>query len=257
MAFDAIVGNEPVDQLVDSVGALVDEFRLHLNEDGIRVAAVDPANIAMADVTIDAAAFESFEATDGTLGIPLSKTGGLEDTVGIATEGNLIWFELQEQTRKLSIEIDTHEVELALIDPSSIRQDPDIPDMQLPGYVVLDASDLKKAVKIAEKYSDHILIGGDEDEQLFKIVAEGDTDTYSCEFDAEDRIDADRIPDASSLLSADYLKDVTKAIPSNAEVHLFWGNEYPVRFEYGFADDHGSVETVISPRIATDGGERL
>lgn len=255
MAFEAIVANDPVDQLVDSVGALVDEFRLHLSEEQIRVVAVDPANVAMADVTLEAAAFESFEATDGTLGIPLSKDGALDDIVGIATDGDLIWFELDEQTRKLSVEIDTHEVELALIDPSSIRQDPNIPDIQFPGYVALDAADLKKAVKIADKYADHIRVAGDEDEQLFRIIAEGDTDTYSCEFDDDDRVTSDRIPDASSLLSADYLKDVAKAIPSGTEVHLYWGNESPVRLEYGFADGRGAVETVVSPRIATDGGE--
>jgi len=257
MSFDAIVGNDPVDQLVDSVGALVDEFRLHLSEEQIRVVAVDPANVAMADVTLNAAAFESFEATGGTLGIPLSKTGGFEDTVGIANGGDLIWLALNEQTRTLSIEIDTHEVELALIDPDSIRQDPEIPDIQLPGYVALEAADLKRAVKIADKYADRIQIAGNEDDQLFRIVAEGDTDTYSCEFDADDRVAADRIPDASSLFSADYLKAVTKAIPSGAEVHLYWGSEFPVRLEYGFADGHGEVETVISPRIATDGGKRL
>ena len=84
MSFEAIVSNDPVDQLVDSVGALVDEFRLHLSEEQIRVVAVDPANVAMADVSLEAAAFESFEATDGTLGIPLSKKAPGRDRLLVA-----------------------------------------------------------------------------------------------------------------------------------------------------------------------------
>lgn len=257
MAFEAIVVNDPVDQLVDSVGALVDEFRLHTYENRIEIAAVDPANVGMTRVGLDAAAFESFEATGGTLGIPLSKTGGFEDAVGIAGSSDLLWFDLQEDTRKLSIEVDTHEVELALIEPESIRQDPDIPEMDLPGHVVLDAADLKRSVKIADQYSDHILVYGDEEEQAFGIEAAGGTDTYTCKFTSDDRVDADRIPGVSSLVSADYLKDVTKAMPSESEVHVYWGDEFPIRFEHSFANGHGDVEVLISPRIATDGGERL
>ena len=36
------------------VSALVDECKLHLNVDGLRIAAVDPANVAMVDATLDA-----------------------------------------------------------------------------------------------------------------------------------------------------------------------------------------------------------
>jgi len=53
-----IINATTLQETLDTVGALVDECKIHLDEDGIRIRAVDPANVGMVDVTLDASALE-------------------------------------------------------------------------------------------------------------------------------------------------------------------------------------------------------
>ncbi|GGL46298.1 DNA polymerase sliding clamp [Halocalculus aciditolerans] len=244
--FKAIVSAETLRTTLDSVSVLVDECKIHLNEDGLEIRAVDPANVGMVDLGLDADAFESYEADGGLIGVNLSR---LEDIAGMANSGDLVHLELDEETRKLHIQIDGLEYTLALIDPDSIRQEPDIPDLDLPARVVVEGADIDRAVRAADMVSDHIALGVADDQ--FYIDAEGDTDDVHLELDRDDLIDLDA-GDAHSLFSLDYLKDMNKAIPKDAEVTLELGEEFPVKLHFDIAEGLGTVTFMLAPRIQSD-----
>jgi proliferating cell nuclear antigen len=246
--FKAIVSADTFGTALDSVSALVDECKIHLNEEGLAIRAVDPANVGMVDLTLSADAFESYEADGGRIGVNLSR---LEDIVGMADAGQLVELELDEETRKFHIQIDGLEYTLALIDPDSIRQEPDIPDLDLPARVVVEGRDINRAVKAADMVSDHIALGVDEGEELFQVEAEGDTDDVHLELDREDLIDLTPGP-ARSLFSLDYLKDMNKAIPTDGEVTLELGEEFPVKLHFEIAEGNGEVTYMLAPRIQSD-----
>ena len=48
--FNAIVRAETLQATLDSVGVLVDECKIHLDDGGIEIRAVDPANVGMVDL---------------------------------------------------------------------------------------------------------------------------------------------------------------------------------------------------------------
>jgi len=138
--FKAIVGASTLEDALDSVSVLVDECKIRLNEDEFAIRAVDPANVGMVDLSLAADAFESYNADGGVIGVNLAK---LEDFIGMANGNQLIELELDEQTRKLNIRMDGLSSTLALIDPDSIRQEPDIPDLDLPAEIVLEGAQLR------------------------------------------------------------------------------------------------------------------
>ena len=246
--FKAIVSADTLGDALDSVSVLVDECKIHLDEDELSVRAVDPANVGMVDMTLDATAFESYEADDELVGVNLSR---LEDIVGMAGSGQLVQLELEEETRKLHIQIDGLEYTLALIDPDSIREEPDIPDLDLPAEVVVEGRDIGRAVTAADMVSDHIALGVDEAEELFYVDAEGDTDDVHFELGPEDYISL-APGDAHSLFSLDYLKDMSKAIPGDAEVTIELGEEFPVKMHFEFGEGQGNVTYMLAPRIQSD-----
>ncbi|OYR82677.1 DNA polymerase sliding clamp, partial [Halorubrum sp. E3] len=196
----------------------------------------------------EAAAFESYEADGGVIGVNLAR---LEDIAGMANSGDLIHLELDEETRKLHIEIDGLSYTLALIDPDSIRQEPDIPDLDLASEIVVEGAQLDRGIKAADMVSDHIRLRVDETDEAFFIEAEGDTDDVNLKLDREDLIALTAGP-ADSLFSLDYLKDMNKAIPSDAEVTVELGEEFPVKLHYGFAEGLGNVTFMLAPRIQSD-----
>ena len=246
--FNAIVSADTLGEALDSVSVLVDECKIHLDEDGLSVRAVDPANVGMVDLALSAEAFESYEADGGLIGVNLSR---LEDIVGMAGSGQLVNLELDEETRKLHIHIDGLEYTLALIDPDSIRQEPDIPDLDLPAEIVVEGRDIDRAVTAADMVSDHIALGVDEEANHFYVDAEGDTDDVNLELDEEDLL-ALQAGDARSLFSLDYLKDMDKAIPKDGEVTIEIGEEFPVRMHFEIAEGMGQATYMLAPRIQSD-----
>jgi proliferating cell nuclear antigen len=57
---------------------------------------------------------------------------------------------------------------------------------------------------------------------------------------------------ANSLFSLDYLKDMNKAIPGDAEVTVDLGEEFPVKLHYEFGEGMGHVTYMLAPRIQSD-----
>ncbi|MCL9815944.1 DNA polymerase sliding clamp [Natronocalculus amylovorans] len=246
--FKAIVSASTLRNALDSVSVLVDECKIRLNEDEFGVRAVDPANVGMVDLTLEAAAFESYEADGGVIGVNLNR---LEDIAGMAGSGDLIHLELDEETRKLHIQVEGLSYTLALIDPDSIRQEPDIPQLDLPASVVIEGAQLNRGIKAADMVSDHIALRVDEAEEAFYIEAQGDTDDVDLKLEREDMIDI-TVGAADSLFSLDYLKDMNKAIPKDAEVTIDLGEEFPVKLHYEFAEGLGHVTYMLAPRIQSD-----
>ncbi|WEL19001.1 DNA polymerase sliding clamp subunit (PCNA-like) [Halorhabdus sp. SVX81] len=246
--FNAIVSADTLRTALDSVSVLVEECKLRLEADGLEIRAVDPANVGMVDLTLSAAAFESYETDGGVIGVNLSR---LEDIAGMADSDQLIHLELDEETRKLEIAIDGLEYTLALIDPDSIRQEPDLPDLDLASEIVLEGRDVDRAVTASDMVSDHVALGVDETDELFYVDAEGDTDDVHLELGREDLIDL-TAGSARSLFSLDYLKDMNKAIPNDAEVTMELGEEFPVKMHFDIAEGQGSVTYMLAPRVQSD-----
>ncbi len=243
--FTAIVRADTLQATLDSIGVLVDECKIHLTEDGLEIRAVDPANVGMVDLALATDAFESYEADGGLIGVNLVR---LQDIAGMASGDDLVHLDLDEETRKLHISIDGLEYTLALIDPESIREEPDLPDLDLSATIVIEGRDIDRAVTAADMVSDHIELGIEENDELFYVAAEGDTDDVHLELGQDDLIDLTVGP-ASSLFSLDYLQDMNKAIPKGTEVTMELGEEFPVKLHFDFAEGDGTVTYMLAPRI--------
>lgn len=244
--FEASIEVGHLQDVVDVVSAVVEECRIHLTEDGFVIRAVDPANVAMINEQVSADAFETYDTDCGEIGVslgPLSEILDLSDN-----DDDLIQFDYDAQTRKIQITVSAVEYTLALIDPDSIRQEPDIPDLDLPASVGVEQSNLSQAVKAADMVSDHIRLRVDEHEQCFIAEAEGDTDDVEFELSGDD-LDNTTFGAAGSLFSLDYLKDLQKPIPKDTTVQMDMGEEFPAKFSFEMADGAVDVEYMLAPRI--------
>ena len=234
---------------VDTVSVLVDECKVRLDEDGLSIKAVDPANVGMVELDIPAESFESYEADDELLGLNLVR---FEDIVGMANKGDIVEMELDEETRKLTIRIDGLRYTLSLIDPDSIHQEPNVPDLDLPGDVELAGRELRRGVKAAGMVSDHMAFGVSDDE-TFYMRAEGDTDDVRVDLGEDDVISLDTGGEnAESLFSLDYLDSMAKAIPNDAAVAVEVGDDYPVKMNFDVAGGDSHVTYLLAPRIENE-----
>jgi proliferating cell nuclear antigen len=244
--FKAVIGAEKLKDSIESISTLVDEAKFRLNPDGISVRAVDPANVAMVSLDVAKDAFDSFEATEGELGIDLTKLNGIME---MADKGDNIELELDEAAHKLILRMRGLSYTMSLLDPSSIRKEPKVPALDLPGRIVIRGEDLKRAVKAAEKVSDYMSIGimGD----TFFMEADGDTDNVRLEMTKDQLIEI-KPGDAKSLFSLDYLSDMSKILGKANEITIDIGKDYPLKIRFKIAEGHGDVSYMLAPRVESE-----
>tara|TARA_A100001037_G_scaffold306085_1_gene349115 strand:- start:31148 stop:31891 length:744 start_codon:yes stop_codon:yes gene_type:complete len=246
--FSATIDAKVLQEAIGSAKVLVDECKLRLDNDSFRIRAVDPANVGMVDIELSPSAFVSYESDGVLLGINLSR---LSDITNIARSDETIDLEFDEETQKLTIRAGGLQYTLSLIDPNSIRKEPELPDLDLPAKVVIEGSNLDQGIKAADMVSDHIALGVDPESQTFYIRAKGDTDNVQLEL-KQDELISFQPALAHSLFSLDYFKDMNKAIPKSTSVTLSIGEEYPIKINFPIADGNGQVTYLLAPRIQSD-----
>lgn len=227
---------------------LVGEAKIHLDGDGMHATAVDAAKHTMVGpVTLTPEAFESYDASgQAVMGVTLTK---ILDRLSPADAGALVEFELDMETRHLRLSYGAANVSVALIDPETIRSEPDVSELDLPNEVVITGDQLDHAADVTDMVSDHLSIAGDPDADSVSFTASGDVDDSEVIYENGDCVDTDLSEGVYSLFSLAYFKAVAKPIPDDAEVRLQFGDEFPLRVEWSAFD--GSLDAVqtIAPRL--------
>ena len=242
----AAINAELLKDSIASLAVIVDEVRFRINSEGITVKAVDPANVAMGIFELGSAAFDEYSADECEIGVDLNK---ITDLLGIADRSDTVRMELDEVNQKLLIDVGGLSYTLSLLDPSTIRAEPRVPQLELPAKVVLNGADLRRAVKASEKISDHMLMGISDD--TFYMEAKGDTDKVRLEMGRDQLIDM-KAGDACSLFSLDYLSDIVKPTNKVNEVTLSLGRDFPILIDFEIANGAGKISYLLAPRIESD-----
>jgi proliferating cell nuclear antigen len=244
--FKAAINAELLKDAIASLAVIVDEVRFRIKPEGISVKAVDPANVAMVTFELGSTAFDEYSADECEIGISLNK---ITDLMGITDKGDTVRMELEEENHKLLIDVGGLSYTLSLLDPSTIRAEPRVPQLELPVKVVMNGTDLRHAVKAAEKISNHILMGVSGD--TFFMEAKGDTDEVRLEMGRDQLIDL-KSGEASSLFSLNYLTDMAKLTNKVNEVSLSLGRNFPVIIDFEIANGAGRISYLLAPRIESD-----
>ena len=246
-SFRATIQATYLKTILSSLRALVDEARIRVTEDGLTVRAVDSANVAMDDLELEAAAFESFEASPGTLGLSLDR---LADPVRLASKDDLVQLFLDPESGKLIVVVDGLRYSMACLDSRTLQAEPTLPEFDLPATVTVDRDALQRGVKAADLVADHVRLRMEAGVDTLIIEAEGDIDAVTLELDGEN-IEVLAAGDASTLFSLDYLKKLVRTIPAGTPITLDLGEDFPLILSYELADGDGAITRMLAPRIET------
>ncbi|MFC6736050.1 DNA polymerase sliding clamp [Halolamina salina] len=245
-AVDAAIDADRLAESLAVLDALVDECRLELAVEGLRVRAVDPANVAAVSIDLPADAFERDEANGETVGVDVAR---LAEVVGLADSGDSVRLVLDAERRRLHVLVGELAYTLGLIDPEAIREPLDPAEMEYdcPAELALDGRGISRVVDAADMVSTHLTLGVDPEAGAFYAEAAGDTDDVALSFPREE-LAALSPADAESLFSLDYLREMARPIPADSEVTVELGSEQPVTLAFAVADGAGAATFLLSPR---------
>lgn len=245
---DAIVEAQYLDQFIETYLPIVQEGRLHFDEDGLHAKIVDPANVAMAFTDLSDEAFESYSCGRVTVGVNLER---FSEALSVADPGDLVHLVVDMERRVVELTIDHIDQTVRLIDPDAIRKEPEPPDLDLPNEVVLEGDDLDTVATVADMVSDHVTIEGDPDAEEVRFVAEGDVEDSTIHFGHDETLDVSVLESTATLLSLVYVGDLAKPIPGTAEVRIRFGDDFPTIWSWEASDGHQTTEQMLAPRIST------
>jgi proliferating cell nuclear antigen len=268
---DILTHGDPIRSLTEHLTAIVDETKVRLDDDGLHVSHVDPANVCMLDVTAPAAGFERFEVTEETsIGLNLDT---FETAIQWARkgrgdgDGDPVTIEVYDDPTRIRVSVTRPDrgmkrfSEWFGLDPETLREEPNIPELDLRNRADPSPKGLKAGVQSLDENHRYALVTR-EAESFVLSSQEG----YETDLDPDDDVGVadtvyygDTAWSASdgtgesdvSLFSLDYLKDVTKALDSSKadRVTVCWGNEFPVQFRFENEDWGHEGVWMLAPRI--------
>lgn len=247
-----IIQKQHFQQVLDQLSATVAEAIFRLGRDGLEVTCVDPANVAMTDIHLTEDAFESVGDGKFPIGLNIEK---LVDHLKFADTEELIQLTYRPETRMLNIHFGNTSVDIASIDPQTIRDEPTVPDIPFCARAALDASLFLDGVKQCKIASDHLQLTADDEAGSLELLGGGDTDDVTITYEREDLHEGKFEEHTRALYSIDYLTGkhgILDDAPSDASLSVEFANEYPVKYEYDFADGNGHAMLTVAPRIARD-----
>ena len=245
--FKAIINTDVLQSSIRAIVALMEECRFDITPDGLSAKAVDAANASMCSIDIPSSEFIQFDATDAELGIDLTR---FNEILGMAKKDGNIELELDEHKHKLVLRFDGFEYTMALLDVTTLRKSPNIPQLDLPAEITLSGAAFKRMVKAASMMGSHMMMGVEG--ETFFMAAEGDSDKVRLDLTGEELIGL-KSADVSSLYSLEYLMDMSKGIGAAGEVVINLGRDLPVVVEFESSKDC-AVTYVLAPRIDSDWG---
>ncbi|MBE0517855.1 MAG: proliferating cell nuclear antigen (pcna) [Thermoplasmata archaeon] len=241
--FQAKARAEVLKEVVNVVSSLVDEAKFSVNADGLTLRAVDPAHIAMVDLSLGKDAFEEFKADETEIGIDIDK---LAQFLKLAKSDDIVDLKHDEDKRRLIIVVGDITRRMSLIDTTGMS-DPKVPNLKLDAIITIKGEDLIHGIRASETVSDHIALIANPDG--FEMSCEGDMDQVHFRKSKKDLVSLESPSSVRSLFPLEYFSNMLKAVSSGTHVVLHLGNDFPVKMEFTIAGGKGAVRYLLAPRI--------
>lgn len=226
---------------ISIISEIVTEVRIKLNEDGMSIVAVDPANVAMVIFKIPKESFSQYEAGREVWGVNLEDFKKIMKRASTSTSLTL---EQEENQLKISMfDKAKRNFTLSLIDISA--EDKSEPQLSFSAEVEMNSQEFSQAVEDCSVVADSgSLIAGND---FFILEGKGSLNSARAEF-SSDHIKVSGV--GKSKYSLEYLNKFTKAKSLSEKVVLKFSDDYPLRID--FAGNRLGMGFILAPRVEND-----
>lgn len=224
---------------VELISELVAEVKIRLNEYGLSITAIDPANVAMVGLRIPKKSFSEFDSGSETLGVNLDSLKRIlkrsSGSLILEKRENLLYIQMEDRIKRNFI--------LSLMDIET--EDKDMPNLEFSARVELQSEDLIDSVEDCAVVADacSFIIK----EEKFIIEAKGLNSTRT-EFSSDEaKINAE---DCKSRYSLEYLQKFIKASKLADKTILNFAEDHPLRMD--IRTENLEMSYILAPRVETE-----
>ena len=232
-------------KIIEIIFELVTEVRIKVNEQGMSITAMDPANVSMVNFKISKDAFSQFETDDEVLGINLEnlkqilKRCGVKSSLTLEKEENMLKFQIQDRIKR------NFTLNLIDVDSEDIDFDEKTSKMEFSSLVELDSSDLIASIEdcgiVADSCS-FIIENG-----KFIIEAKSLNSARSEFSETEAKMQAEN---CKAKFSLEYLQKFMKGAKLCEKTILHFAEDHPLKVD--FKDSNMELNFILAPRVENE-----
>ena len=247
--FKARIKADNLKEFIGTVGSLVDEAKLNVNEDGMQIKAVDPSHVAMIEANLIKSAFDIYETDVAEMGIDVDK---FKTVLAVAGKEDMISLEKDDKLNRLVVNIGNLTRAMPLLDTSGMP-DPKVPSLDLPAFVSVSVEEISQGLKASKSVSDHIALSTTKDS--FRLICEGDNQNRVDLTLGKEQLEKLVSPEeTTSLFSLEYFALMVNSLPPDRILHINLGTDLPVKMDADLAIEdltgaQGNVKFLLAPRI--------
>jgi proliferating cell nuclear antigen len=230
---------------IEIISELVNEVRLKINEFGMSITAIDPANVAMVNLKIPKNIFSKFEIEKESLGINLEnlkkvlKRSSTGSSLIIEKKDNLLEITIQDKIKR-NFKINLIEIETEEIDFNSKLQ-----NMEFSTDVEINSLDFISSIEDCLIVSDACYFK--KEDNNFIIGAKSINSTFS-EFSGDEaKISGEN---ANSKYSLEYLSKFIKGAKICEKVGIKFATNHPLKINFNSLSL--DISFVLAPRVETE-----
>jgi len=237
---------------IKAIATLIDEGTFTVDDEGLKLRAMDPSRVAMVDFLWGREAFEEFECDEPTK--ICVNLGELMKILKRAGRGEIVEFSLDETSGRLKITI-TNGYSRSFQLPILETVEEELPgELKIPftAKITMGAKELRQAIEDAKLASDHIRIEASKEGVTFK--ASGDVTAMSVDFprdsEAITKFEVDEETQAAFGLA--YLLDIVKAASALSEVvSIEYATDKPIKLDFKLPYE-GKLVFYLAPRVEVE-----
>jgi len=230
--------------IVETLGVVVEEARLDFKENGLFVRVVDPSHVAMIKMEVDSAAFDTWEVDETNLGLEIRK---LKDMLSLGAT-DMVDLTYNDDTGTATVNIGRIDRNIRPLDNSTLNP-PNVPDLELPCGVTISGAELAQALRAGRQVGELVTLSLDD--KKFSVNVK-QIDEVHVEFTKDDLVALDCSQAAKSQYSLSYLIPLSKVLQGIENVNVRFGENFPLKLNFDFADGAGTVEYFLAPRVEND-----
>jgi len=233
-------------KIIETLSVVVEDARFDFGENGLQVRVVDPSHVAMIQMDIDAAAFDTWELDTTSLGLEIRK---IKELVSLGGPTDLIEMAYGDETGVLTVNLGKIDRNIRPLDNSTMTP-PTLPALELPCKVTISGADFTQALRAARQVGD--LVNFSIDENSFTVHVQGSTDSVTVAFDKEELQHIECDGPARSQYSLTYLVPLSKIFGNLQSVEIGFGENYPLSMSFSFHDGAAEIQYFLAPRVEND-----
>ena len=233
-------------KILDTLKAVVEDAKFDFKENSLHIRVVDHSHVAMIQMDIDSAAFDTWELDESSVAFELDV---IRDIVGIGNPDEMLNIKTDAGSGMLHAKLGNVEGEIRTIDPSTITV-PSLPPLKPQCKVHLSGKDFIRILRAARLGGDMMTLAIKDNE--FRVSASGPNKNIQVFFDKDDLQLLELDKPAHSQYSLGYLHPLNNVVGDVDTLELGFGENYPLSISFTFYNGAVEVQYFLAPRVEGD-----